>query len=128
VIDKLNRSGENYPSFVEILNEMNQEGGFTRSVLATEEGLPIAADPVDTGIELASAMVSVLQQVAAETRNQLELPPIDEITIRTDQKYHLICRPIQLGNEIMIMGVIVPPNKAYRRVTNKTINRLKKVI
>jgi predicted regulator of Ras-like GTPase activity (Roadblock/LC7/MglB family) len=107
---------------------MNQEGGFTRSVLATDEGLPIASAPVNADSELASAMVTMLQQVAAETRNQLGLPPIDEITIRTDQKQHLICRPIQIGNQIMIMGVIVPPYKPYRRVTNKAIHRLKKVL
>lgn len=123
---KHQKGGDALLSFVDILQEMNREGGFTRSVLATAEGLPIASDPVNSDSELASAMVTMLQQVAAETRNQLGLPPIDEITIRTEKKHHLICRPIKIDNELMILGVIVPPDHVYRRVTNKAINRIRR--
>jgi len=104
---------------------MNQEGGFSRSVLATSEGLPIASAPVNPDSELDSAMVALLQQAAAETRNQLSLPPIDELTIRTENKLHLICRTIKTGSDLIILGVIVPPGQLYRRVTNKAINRIR---
>jgi len=125
VIEKKHQLGGNTPfTFIEILNEMNQEGGFSRSVLATSEGLPIASAPVNPDSELDSAMVALLQQAAAETRNQLSLPPIDELTIRTENKLHLICRTIKTGSDLIILGVIVPPGQLYRRVTNKAINRI----
>ena len=126
MIEKKHQLGGNTPiTFIEILNEMNQEGGFSRSVLATSEGLPIASAPVNPDSELDSAMVALLQQAAAETRNQLSLPPIDELTIRTENKLHLICRTIKTGSDLIILGVIVPPGQLYRRVTNKAINRIR---
>ena len=126
MIEKKHQGGGNTSlSFVEILNDMNQEGGFSRSVLASSEGLPIASAPVNPDSELASAMVAMLQQAASETRNQFQLPPIDEFTIRTENKLHLICRTIKIDSDTMILGVIVPPGQLYRRVTNRAINRIR---
>jgi predicted regulator of Ras-like GTPase activity (Roadblock/LC7/MglB family) len=129
VIEKNHQGGGNTPlTFVEILNDMNQEGGFSRSVLATSEGLPIASAPVNPDSELASAMVAVLQQAASETRNQFQLPPIDEFTIRAVNKLHLICRMIRIDSDMMILGVVVPPGQLYRRVTNKAITRIREAL
>jgi len=112
VIEKSHHGRRNTPlTFVEILNDMNQEGGFSRSVLATSEGLPIASAPVNPDSEMASAMVAMLQQAASETSNQFQLPPIDEFTIRAENKQHLICRTIKIDNDTMILGVIVPPGQ-----------------
>jgi len=126
VIGKKHQGEGNTPlSFVEILNDMNQEGGFSRSVLATSEGLPIASAPVNPDSELASAMVAMLQQAASETGDQFQLPPIDEFTIRTENKLHLICRMIKIDSDTMILGVIVPPGQLYRRITNRAIKRIR---
>ncbi|NOQ40037.1 MAG: hypothetical protein GQ562_06925 [Anaerolineales bacterium] len=126
MIEKNHQGGGNTPLlFVEILNDMNQEGGFSRSVLATSEGLPIASAPVNPDSELASAMVAMLQQAASETGDQFQLPPIDEFTIRTENKIHLICKMIKIDSDTMILGVIVPPGQLYRRVTNRAINRIR---
>jgi len=129
VIEKNLQRGGNTPlTFVEILNDMNQEGGFSRSVLATSEGLPIASTPGTPDSELASVMVAMLQQAASEIRNQFQLSPIDELTIRTNNNLHLICRMIKIDSDLMILGVIVPPGQLYRRVTNKAINRIREVL
>ena len=128
MIEKSHHGGRNTPlTFVEILNDMNQEGGFSRSVLATSEGLPIASAPapVNPDSEMASAMVAMLQQAASETSNQFQLPPIDEFTIRAENKQHLICRTIKIDSDTMILGVIVPPGQLYRRVTNRAITRIR---
>ncbi len=129
MIEKNHQGGNNTPlTFVEILNEMNQEGGFSRSVLATSDGLPIASAPVNPDSELASAMVAMLQQAASETRNQFQLPQIDEFTIRAVNKLHLICRMIKIDSDMMILGVVVPPGQLYRRVTNKAITRIREAL
>ncbi len=130
MIEKNQQGGSNTPlTFVEILNDMNQEGGFSRSVLATSEGLPIASAPaVNPDSELASAMVAMLQQAASETRNQFQLPPIDEFTIRAVNKLHLICRMIKIDSDMMILGVVAPPGQLYRRVTNKAITRIREAL
>ena len=72
-------------SFDEILKEMNSDGGFIRSVLATSDGFSIASAPTNPDHELASAMIALLQQVSVETQDNLGLAPVDEVTIRTKE-------------------------------------------
>jgi predicted regulator of Ras-like GTPase activity (Roadblock/LC7/MglB family) len=119
-------SSEN--SFIHILEDMNQEGGFARSVLATSEGLPIASAPMRPDHELASAMIAMLGQVSVETQDNLKLAPVDEVTIRTEEKVHLVCRTIPFGTDWICLCVLVPPDLVYRRVTNKAVRRIREII
>ncbi len=115
-------------SFVDILKEMNLEGGFARSVLATSEGLPIASAPMRPDHELASAMIAMLQKVSLETQGHLDLAPVDEVTIRTEERVHLVCRTIPSGKDWICLCTLVPPGRVYRRATNRAIRRIKEVI
>jgi predicted regulator of Ras-like GTPase activity (Roadblock/LC7/MglB family) len=107
---------------------MNLEGGFVRSVLATSEGLPIASAPMSPDHELASAMIALLQQVSVETQDHLELAPVDEVTIRTEERVHLVCRTIISGDDWICLCALVPPGRVYRRATNRAVRRIKGVI
>lgn len=118
----------NISPFSEILEEMNQEGGFDRSVLATSEGLPIASFPMQPDQELASAMIAMLGQVSAETQDHLELAAVDEVTIRTEDRKHLVCRRIQSGNDWICLCALVPAGAYYRRATNRAVRRIKDMI
>lgn len=125
MINDRRKQGETaFPSFIDILREMNLEGGFDASVLATDEGLPIASVPNSPRHELAGTMAAVLHQVSAETRDQLGLPVIDEITIRTGDKTLLVCRPVRYAETLVILGALVPPDQAYRRATNRAVRRI----
>ena len=115
-------------SFVDILKEMNLEGGFSRSVLATSEGLPIASAPMRPDHELASAMIAMLQQVSVETQDHLELAPVDEVTIRTKESVHLVCRTIPSGKDWICLCALVPPGRVYRRATNRAVRRIRDAI
>ena len=115
-------------SFVEILKEMNAEGGFTRTVLSTSEGLLIASAPVSSDNELASAMVAMLQQVSAETQDHLGLAPVDEVTIRTQEQSYLVCRTIPSGKDWVSLCALVPPGKSYRRATNRAVRKIQNKI
>lgn len=115
-------------SFDEILQEMNLEGGFIRAVLATSEGFSIASAPMRPDHELASAMIALLQQVSIETQDNLGLPAVDEVTIRTADKSYLVCRTIPSGGESLSLCALVPPGRAYRRVTNRAVYKIKKTI
>jgi predicted regulator of Ras-like GTPase activity (Roadblock/LC7/MglB family) len=115
-------------SFINILEEMNLEGGFRRSVLSTSEGLPIASAPMRPDHELASAMIAMLQQVSVETQDHLGLAPVDEVTIRTKEGVHLVCRTILSGEDWICLCALVPPGQAYRRATNRAVRRIRAVI
>ena len=127
IADKHSQGG-NLSPFSEILEEMNQEGGFSRSVLATSEGLPIASCPMRPDQELASAMIAMLQQVGVETQDRLDLAAVDEVTIRTEDRMHLVCRRIQSGSDWICLCALVPPGAYYRRATNKAVRRISEVI
>jgi predicted regulator of Ras-like GTPase activity (Roadblock/LC7/MglB family) len=118
------RSGGEPGTFGEILQEMNREGGFSRSVLATSEGLSIASAPMDPDHDLASAMIAMLQKVGVETQDQLDLAPVDEVTIRTEKSEHLVCRTITYGGDWVCLCAVVPPGQAYRRATNRAVRRI----
>jgi predicted regulator of Ras-like GTPase activity (Roadblock/LC7/MglB family) len=114
--------------FSQILEDMNLEGGFNRSVLATSEGLPIASSPMSPDHELASAMIAMLHQVSVETQDHLALAPVDEVTIRTEERVLLVCRTIPSGDDWICLCALVPPGHVYRRATNKAVRRIRKVI
>ena len=128
MIEERHSSEGNLSPFSEILEEMNQEGGFERSVLATSEGLPIASCPMKPDHELASAMIALLQQVGAETQDNLNLAAVDEVTIRTEDRMHLVCRRIPSGGDWICLCALVPAGAYYRRATNRAVRRISQVI
>lgn len=129
MIEKYHQAGGNAPlSFVEILQAMNSEGGFVRSVLATSEGLPIASAPDNPDNELAGAMGALLQKVSEDTQGQLGMAPLDEVTIRTEDRTYLVCRRIGTGDDSLSLCALVPANHAYRRATNKAVKRIQAML
>jgi len=111
-------------SFIDILEEMNEEGGFIRSVLATEEGLPVAAAPDHSLDNSLSALVSLLHNVSHDVLYQLELDEISEITIRDQARNKFVCRRIKTADDSLLLAALVPPDLYYRRVTNRAMKRI----
>ena len=128
MIEDKNSQGGHLSPFSKILEEMNQEGGFDRSVLATSEGLPIASSPMQPDHELASVMIAMLQQVGEETQDHLNLAAVDEVTIRTEDRMHLVCRRIQSGSDWICLCALVPAGCYYRRATNRAVRRISEII
>jgi predicted regulator of Ras-like GTPase activity (Roadblock/LC7/MglB family) len=121
-------TGDAPVTFGEILQEMNLEGGFSRSVLATSEGLSIASAPMQPDHELASAMIAMLHKVGAETQDHLNLAPVDEVTIRTAESEHLVCRTINSAGDWICLCAVVPPGHTYRRATNRAVRRIQELL
>ena len=127
--DKVPQEGGEAPlTFDVILQEMNAEGGFIRSVLATSDGFSIASAPTSPDHELASAMIALLQQVSVETQDNLGLALVDEVTIRTEDHSYLVCRTIPAGGQSLSLCAIVPPGRAYRRATNRAVRKIRQII
>jgi predicted regulator of Ras-like GTPase activity (Roadblock/LC7/MglB family) len=121
--------GDDQPqSFDEILQEMNANGGFIRSVLATSDGFSIASAPTNPDHELASAMIALLQQVSVETQDNLGLAAVDEVTIRTEDHSYLVCRTISSGADCLSLCALVPPGRSYRRATNSAVRKIQQII
>jgi predicted regulator of Ras-like GTPase activity (Roadblock/LC7/MglB family) len=112
-----------------ILESMNQEGGFSISVVTDRQGLAIASaasggqDP-----ERQSAVVALVQKTAFQVRNQLGLAEADEMTLFTTDGQRLVCRPFMVHDYHLILAVLVPDKgHAYRRLTNEAIRSIQKI-
>lgn len=112
-------------SFEQILREMNEEGHFKASVLLSAEGLPLssASSPFDT--DTISAMVALLRNTVEQARKSIGLDEVDEVSIVQADKMRLICRCFALGDEELILSIIAPPHRTYRRLTNRAISKIR---
>ncbi len=123
-----NMHGEDHDQempFVDILKKMNAEGGFHQSVLATGEGLPIAVAPDDLEGDSTGALVAMLQRLSRDLQNQLDMNGINEITIRDQNRFCLVCRCIAYEEDTLVLAALVPPDHYYRRVTNRAVKRIR---
>lgn len=111
-----------------MLTELNRESGFPIAVVANKEGLVLASSSVN-GLdpERQSAVVAKVAEMASMASAQLKLGVTDEISIFDEDGRRLVCRPINLGGQELMLAVLVPHRgQAYRRATNKLITQIRK--
>ncbi|HEM61632.1 MAG TPA: hypothetical protein ENO24_05025 [Chloroflexi bacterium] len=113
-------------TFEETLERINSEGNFRASVLASSDGLPIAAAASPYDPELTAAMVGLLRSVAQQTRTQVGMAQLDEVSLRATDRLRLICRCFQIDGEDFILAVLVPrEQRYYRKITNRALRELR---
>jgi predicted regulator of Ras-like GTPase activity (Roadblock/LC7/MglB family) len=115
-------------SLAGILRAMNEAGQFQAVVLASADGLPIATTPAGYDSDLVAALVAMLRKVSGEAQSQLGLAEIDEVTVRSRDQVCLVCRRLDVGTEELILVVIVPPGRRYRRATNQAIAEIERLL
>lgn len=113
--------------FEEILYTMNQQGNFEAAVLSVKDGMPLASSPAHYEDEMAAAMVTLLNEAAKKITRELHLPQMDEISIVGDDRTRLVCRYFTVDGRELLLTVLTPPDQAYRRLTNKTIQAIKRI-
>ncbi len=113
--------------FEEVLQKMNDQGHFRAAVLAGKDGLPIATVSSIYDTDTAAAMVALLQSVSKEAREQLGMAEMDEVTIFDRDRMRLVCRYLIVDGEELILAVIVPPNRYYRRLTTWAMREIQKL-
>ncbi len=111
---------------VQILVEMNQEGGFPISILTDSQGLAIAsASSEGFNADKQSAVVAFIQKTAAQVSKQLGFSASEEISLLDADGKHLICRSFKSGGYDLILSVMIPDRSSpYRRVTSAAINKI----
>ncbi|MBI5305790.1 MAG: hypothetical protein HY868_26920 [Chloroflexi bacterium] len=115
-------------SFEEILAQMNQAGHFAVSVLASEDGLPVAVAPSPAPYDAATvaAMVTLVKDFVVQTQARLGLSEVDEVSIVISDRSRLVCRYLTLNERPFVLAVILPPQRTYRRLTTLAIQEIKK--
>jgi predicted regulator of Ras-like GTPase activity (Roadblock/LC7/MglB family) len=111
----------------EILYAMNTEGNFEAAMLSIKDGLPLASSPAQYEDDMAAAMVTMLNETVKRINLQLNLPQVDEISIVGDDRTRLICRYFIVDGHELMLTVLMPPDQAYRRLTNKVIKEVERL-
>ncbi len=113
----------------EILQAMNEAGGFSISVLTDRQGFPLASAAANgEDADTQSAVVALIQKTASQASNQLGIGQMDEITLFDGEGNRLVCRPFEANGYSLILAVRIDDrHKAYRRLTNQAIRRIQKV-
>ena len=112
-------------TFTRILHDMNETGDFKASFLVDAQGLPVAAvtsDDYDT--DTASAMAALVRNAIEQAQTRIELSEADEVAVRSNDKMRLVSRYFTVGDETLILVLIAPPDRPYRRLTNQAIRAL----
>jgi hypothetical protein len=74
-------------------------------------------------------VVALVQKMAAQVRDQLGMAQTDEISVYDATGQRLVCRPFNAHEHDMILAVLVPNKRqSYRRLTNKTVNAIRRVL
>lgn len=115
-----------YSAFEKILMRLNNDGKFTASVLASQDGLPIASAPTPSpyDAEIMAAMVAMVKDFILQTQERLGLAEVDEVSMVVGDRSRLVCRYFVADQQPFVLAVFAPPNVAYRRLTTHAVREI----
>jgi predicted regulator of Ras-like GTPase activity (Roadblock/LC7/MglB family) len=109
----------------QILKEMNGEGSFIASALVGSDGMPLSAAPGDFDAEALAATATSLKGAVQRSSNLLGLDEWEEISLVQGGGMRLVCRYFAIGDEELILAVVVGSGRSYRRLTNRAIKKIR---
>ncbi len=112
--------------FEEILQRVNEEGGFAASVLASDDGFPVAVAPAHPpyDADTLAAMVTLVKSFVRETETRLGLAKVDEMSWVVEDRSRLVCRYFSARNKSFVLTTLTSPGTSYRRLTTKAIRQI----
>ncbi len=114
----------NSSELTNVMTQMVAEGSFSMVILADQEGFLIAsASGPGLDAEKQSASVALVHKIAGQIRNDLGMAQADEISVFAADGQRLVCRPIDIKGNLLMLAVMVPnTQRNYRRLTNKAVH------
>ncbi len=119
-----------YSALAGILEEMNQEGGYTVSILARDDGLLMAsATNPTTNREIVAAMSGYIAATAERMREELNLGELRDIAVRCSEGKAVFRKISPTGSQPLILAAIMPHNVRYHsRALGKAATRIRKLL
>jgi predicted regulator of Ras-like GTPase activity (Roadblock/LC7/MglB family) len=113
----------------QLLGKLNQEGGFSISVLTDSQGLSLAfATGPGMDADIQAAVVAQVQKTALQAGRQLGMTQADEIVLNDTNGQRLVCRPFNVNGHDLILALTVPSKgQTYRQATNKAIKDIRQI-
>jgi len=112
----------------EVLAELNRRGGYSLSLLCTEQGLLIASDGDLGRSEVAAGLASLLNDIALRAMRDFSVDEVDEMTILSESG-RFIVRALAAGFTPRVFLVVHAPYRAtWRRITTAAARKLSIII
>ncbi len=114
--------------FEAILQDLNNAGSFTASIIASHEGLPVAVAPTPPlhDPDTIAAMVTMVKEFIEQTQMRLRLAEVDEVSIVVRDRSRVVCRYFDLEGQSFVLVVFTGPNANYRRLTNHAVKEIQR--
>jgi predicted regulator of Ras-like GTPase activity (Roadblock/LC7/MglB family) len=111
-----------------VLDQIVTEGDYEAALLSDSDGLPLATFGASATAGMMAAMAALLGDAARQARRQLDLSHVDELSLVGEDRFRLVCRFFETAQgQALCLTVVVPPDQAYRRITNQAIKKIKTV-
>lgn len=110
------------------LKRLNREGQFLASLVADAQGLPVAAVDSEYSTERIAALSALVRDVSYRAETQLGFKRTDEVSLVDDDKVRLVCRYFRVGDQTYILSCVIPAYQTYRRLTNRAVRELEKIM
>lgn len=112
--------------FEQILQELVAEGEYEAALLSDSDGLALAVVGTEESAAMMAAMTALLGDSARQARWQLDLVYVNELSLVSDDRFRLVCRFFETeSGQPLALTLIVPPDQAYRRLTNQALSQIK---
>lgn len=107
-----------------ILKDLLVQGQLLAVTLTTEDGLPIASLEGHESTGVLAGLSALFSEVGTRAEQLLEWPPLDELSISHQKGTRLVIRLLHTRHARVLMVVLVPAHRTYRRATAVAIRRL----
>lgn len=111
-----------------ILYQINKEGDFKTSIISDIDGLSLASATSDFDEQRVAAIAGIVQEVSAKAEKYIGFKKMDEVSMVDDDKFRLVCREFEVEGRHLILTVMVPPYKTYRKLTNTALKVITQVL
>jgi len=122
------RSDEEMKAVEKQLEHIAEEGGFMAALMASEDGFVVA----DIESELDSAELAALAGFIWTTNmNVVDLTgfeDVDQLTLSTPSGDAVICRSFEVLDQHVILIVIASVDSAYRGLTDRAMEGIKRIL
>lgn len=110
------------------LKRMVDDGGFIAAALSDERGLILSTIGNRFLTDIISALSSLSLQFKTTVQVETDFDDIDEVSCVSGNKARYVNRFFKIGKDFYILSIIIPPYHSYRRFTNQSISKFKKII
>jgi predicted regulator of Ras-like GTPase activity (Roadblock/LC7/MglB family) len=109
-----------------VLQEIVADGDYEAALLSDSNGLTLAVVAAQETNEMMAAMTALLREAAKQAQTMLDLGYVNELSLVGDDRFRLVCRFFQTDTgQPLSLTVVVPPDHAYRHLTNRAISKIK---